>query len=263
MDVLVSVIVPVYGVERYLRQCLDSVVGQTYEGLDVVLVDDGSTDGCGAICDEYASRDARVRAFHTENGGLSAARNFGIGKAWGEYVFLLDGDDWLESDAVCTLVDYACNTGADVVCCGRVVEWVTESETSRSVSEVVTFDGDEALRELLYGRRVGAQAWDKLYRADLFAERVQLVLCRSYSLRILAERVLSVIMVPRQIGMECALAGWRACPTSWSNTTSGYYSHRKRHTLRSRSRLPDEVRAMARQQHVKAELLLRQHNHLG
>lgn len=83
MDALVSVIVPAYGVERYLRQCLDSVVGQTYEGLDVVLVDDGSPDGCGAICDEYASRDARVRAFHTENGGLSAARNFGIGKALG------------------------------------------------------------------------------------------------------------------------------------------------------------------------------------
>lgn len=90
---LVTVVVPVYNVQKYLRNCLDSVVTQTYEPIEVILVDDGSTDQSGKICDEYADRDSRIRVFHTENKGVSAARNLGIEKAGGDYVVFVDADD--------------------------------------------------------------------------------------------------------------------------------------------------------------------------
>ena len=101
----ISVIIPVYRVEPYLRQCVDSVLGQTYRDLEVILVDDGSPDHCPQICDEYAARDARVRVIHKENGGLSSARNCGVAAATGEYGLFLDSDDyWNDSTAVEQLV---------------------------------------------------------------------------------------------------------------------------------------------------------------
>ena len=92
---LVSVIVPVYKVEPYLRRCLDSIVGQTYKNLEIILVDDGSPDGCPAICDEYAANDSRIVVIHKENGGLSDARNAGLEIAKGEYISFVDSDDWV------------------------------------------------------------------------------------------------------------------------------------------------------------------------
>ena len=95
---MISVIVPVYNVEPWLRQCLDSIVGQTYGDLEILLVDDGSTDRCGAVCEEYARADARIRVFHTENRGLSAARNLGLREARGELIGFVDADDWIEPE---------------------------------------------------------------------------------------------------------------------------------------------------------------------
>ena len=94
-DKMISIIIPVYNVEKYLRQCLDSIIEQTYRDLEILLIDDGSTDASGKICDEYA-RDQRVRLFHTENRGLSAARNRGLEEAHGDYIAFLDSDDWLD-----------------------------------------------------------------------------------------------------------------------------------------------------------------------
>lgn len=112
----VSVVIPVYNVQLYLHQCVDSVLGQTYKNLEVILVDDGSTDGCPAICDEYARMDSRVRVIHQANGGLSAARNTGIEHITGEYVMFLDGDDfWDDSKAVAGLVDRVKLTNVDVL----------------------------------------------------------------------------------------------------------------------------------------------------
>ncbi len=93
-----SVIIPVYKVEKYLRQCVDSVIHQTYADLEVLLIDDGSPDNCGKICDEYAAKDNRIRVLHKENGGLCAARNSGIDMATGKYIAFVDSDDWLELD---------------------------------------------------------------------------------------------------------------------------------------------------------------------
>ena len=96
MKPLISVIVPVYKVEPYLRKCVDSILNQTYTNLEVILVDDGSPDNCGAICDEYARKDSRVRVIHKENGGQATARNAALEIASGEYVAFVDGDDWLD-----------------------------------------------------------------------------------------------------------------------------------------------------------------------
>ena len=92
----ISVIVPVYNTEKYLRRCIDSVLAQTYQDFELLLIDDGSKDSSGAICDEYAAKDARVRVFHKENGGVSSARNLGLDNARGEWVTFVDSDDYIE-----------------------------------------------------------------------------------------------------------------------------------------------------------------------
>ena len=96
MQPLISIIVPVYKVEPYLRRCVDSILNQTYRNLEVILVDDGSPDNCGSICDAYAKQDSRVKVIHKENGGLSSARNAGLDVMSGAYVGFVDSDDWIE-----------------------------------------------------------------------------------------------------------------------------------------------------------------------
>ena len=95
---MISVIVPVYKVEPYLRQCVESILNQTYSDLEVLLIDDGSPDRCGEICDEYEKKDIRVRVFRTENRGVSAARNLGLREAKGDLIGFVDSDDWIEAD---------------------------------------------------------------------------------------------------------------------------------------------------------------------
>lgn len=112
----ISVIIPVYGVEKYLNRCVESVVNQTFKDLEIILVDDGSPDNCPKMCDEWASRDARIRTVHRENGGLSCARNTGLTVASGEYVTFIDSDDWIAPDTYEYCI-YLLNKleGADVV----------------------------------------------------------------------------------------------------------------------------------------------------
>ena len=102
---LVSIIIPVYNVESYLRECVDSVIRQTYVNLEIILVDDGSTDSSGSVCDEYAHRDQRARVIHKQNGGISSARNAGFDASHGEYVFFLDSDDYIAADTIECLVE--------------------------------------------------------------------------------------------------------------------------------------------------------------
>ena len=118
MEKLVSVIIPIYNVERYLAQCVDSVLGQTYPALEVILVDDGSPDHCGEICDRYREADTRVRVIHKENGGLAQARNAGLAEATGKYVLFVDSDDWIARDMVEKLVRYGETENPDVIVFG-------------------------------------------------------------------------------------------------------------------------------------------------
>ena len=112
---LVSIIIPVYKVEPYIRQALDSVINQTYKTLQIILVDDGSPDNSGAICDEYAQQDSRVQVIHKENGGVSSARNAGIDAAVGEWIYFMDPDDWIEPETISVCMETAAETGTDAV----------------------------------------------------------------------------------------------------------------------------------------------------
>lgn len=115
MEELVSVIVPVFNVERYLEDCLNGICAQTYKNLEIIVIDDGSTDGSPAICDAFAARDERVKVVHKENGGVSAARNAGLDMVHGEYIFFADSDDVAEKDAIETLYGVLKNLSADFV----------------------------------------------------------------------------------------------------------------------------------------------------
>lgn len=115
--VLISIIVPVYKVEKYIHQCVDSILSQTFRDFELILVDDGSPDNCPAICDEYAAKDNRVRVIHKKNSGLSSARNAGLAISSGAFIVFVDSDDWLREDALEVLLTRQQQTGADLVLC--------------------------------------------------------------------------------------------------------------------------------------------------
>lgn len=116
MNNLVSIIIPVYNVEKYLPQCIESVLNQTYKNLEIILVDDGSHDNCGKICDDYAESDRRIKVIHKQNGGVASARNAGKSAAHGEWIYFIDSDDWIESNAVEKMMNYA-SDDIDAVFC--------------------------------------------------------------------------------------------------------------------------------------------------
>lgn len=133
---LISVIVPVYKVENYLTQCVRSLTAQTHRDLEIILVDDGSPDGSGALCDRLAEEDERIKVIHRPNGGLSAARNSGLDAAAGEYAAFIDSDDWVEPDMLETLLTLTEKTGADVALCG----WRNEYEDGTPSDEKLPGD---------------------------------------------------------------------------------------------------------------------------
>lgn len=163
----ISVIVPVYRVEPYLRKCLDSIVNQTYQNLEIILVDDGSPDHCGAICEEYAARDKRIKVIHQENGGLSAARNTALEIAGGEYLGFVDSDDWIEPKMFETLLWGIEEKEADIAVCGRYEEY-KDRRVPFEWPEIRVMEREEALEELLKNERLQNLVWDKLYRRELF-----------------------------------------------------------------------------------------------
>lgn len=168
MEPLVSVVVPVYNVEKYLRQCLNSVVNQTYRNLEIIVVDDGSYDGSLEICDEYAEKDDRIVVFHTENRGLSAARNYAIDRENGEYIAFLDSDDWFEEDAVKRFLDEAIATDADIVACRFYQEYVNETDESPGSKEPFVSEGEEILKSVVLEHKISNDVWNKFYKANLF-----------------------------------------------------------------------------------------------
>lgn len=167
---LISVIVPVYKVEQYLPKCVASLQAQDYPNLEILLVDDGSPDCCGALCDSYAQQDSRIRVIHKMNGGLGSARNAGIENARGEYLSFIDSDDWVDSDSYTRLYALMRKYDAQMVFAGRYdydessdQEWQGMCpETEEAVS------GEEAVRRIFTWNHVDTAAWDKLYHRSLF-----------------------------------------------------------------------------------------------
>lgn len=171
----ISVIVPIYNVEPYLRQCLDSIVSQTYRNLEIILIDDGSPDNCGAICDEYAANDPRVTVIHKQNGGLSAARNDGIAQAAGDWIAFVDSDDWCEHDYYEQMLRSAQQNDADLIFAyGYYVDYPDRVKKVRTFPKCFAAKDEESLelltvKTLLPGKSCGVAfgyPWDKLYRKE-------------------------------------------------------------------------------------------------
>ena len=170
MNSLISVIVPVYNVEKYLARCVDSILRQTYENLEVILVDDGSHDASGQICEELAKTDARIRVIHKENGGLSSARNCGIEQARGDYLAFVDSDDWIEPESYRWMLERAEQTGAPMVCAGRYDYNSATGEKTLGLCPVrdEEISGEEFAARVFTWDNADSSACDKLYRAELF-----------------------------------------------------------------------------------------------
>ena len=167
MESLISVIIPVYNVEKYLRQCLDSVVRQTYRNLEILIVDDGSTDGSGSICDEHKI-DGRVQVYHTDNRGLSAARNYALDRAHGDYIAFIDSDDWMELNALESVLFTAQTTGADIVAFRFYQEYKDKTEKSADPENEFIVEGEDVLKAMVIDHRLTDDVWNKFYRAELF-----------------------------------------------------------------------------------------------
>lgn len=162
-----SIIVPVYKVEAYLPRCIESILAQTFRDFELILIDDGSPDRCGAICDEYAAQDERITVIHQENQGVSAARNAGLDIATGTYLGFVDSDDWIEPEMYETMISTAKEKQVDVVVCGiRYISANYDILRTDLISEG-TFDRDEML-ETLYGmpNLLGGGCWNKVFLRD-------------------------------------------------------------------------------------------------
>ncbi|MBR6040479.1 MAG: glycosyltransferase family 2 protein [Clostridia bacterium] len=167
---MISVIVPVYNVEAYLAQCLDSVLAQTYHDLEILLIDDGSTDRSGSICDAYQAKDERIRVFHTDNHGLSAARNVGLDHASGDYILLLDSDDWIDENTAQILLEYAARYEADVVSCAYYCEWKNRRDIKEKLDHPIILEGKQIMRAHIQEPYLGYVPWNKLYDKRLFSD---------------------------------------------------------------------------------------------
>lgn len=159
----ISIIVPIYKVERYLPECLDSIIRQTFTDWECILVDDGSPDNCGKICDEYAARDPRFRVIHQKNGGVSAARNSGISNARARYIGFVDPDDWTEPDLFRTLYDLIREDDYDMVQVGFYNEYIGENHRKPLVGTRTVIDRKAAVRRLFFDHEIPSYLWNKLF----------------------------------------------------------------------------------------------------
>ncbi|MDO5137903.1 MAG: glycosyltransferase family 2 protein [Oscillospiraceae bacterium] len=165
---LISVIVPVYKVEPYLRQCVDSILKQTYRNIEIILVDDGSPDQCPNICDEYANRDTRVKIIHKKNGGLSDARNAGLEIAEGDYISFIDSDDWIEETMLEELLQAALKYKAEISCCSFIMHTGEKSTEEFDYGPERVILAEEAMFDTFYTNNVNVVVWNKLFIAELF-----------------------------------------------------------------------------------------------
>lgn len=162
----ISVIIPVYNVEKYLKRCLDSVVTQTYKNLEIILVDDGSTDNSGKICDEYAAKDKRIIVIHKENGGLSDARNKGLDICTGDYISFIDSDDWIDLNYFDVLLKNLLEYDVDIACCDYLRTDKYEQNNDVSIENAQIFIDEKILE--IYLEKELVSACDKLYRKEKF-----------------------------------------------------------------------------------------------
>lgn len=170
MDELISIVMPVYKVEPYLDKSLRSVVNQTYKNLEIILVDDGSPDRCGAICNEWALKDRRIRVIHKENGGVAAAWNDGVAAASGDCIGFVDPDDWVEDTMFECLLQALNRFSADIAICGYFDDIKSESKM-KQIKYTRYYTREEALKELVLDNDIQSFVWNKLYRRRCIPEK--------------------------------------------------------------------------------------------
>jgi len=180
---LFSVIVPIFGVEKYLPQCITSILSQTFQNFELILVDDGSKDSCPGICDDFAKKDSRIKVIHKENGGLVTARQSGIELARGKYVACVDGDDWISSDYLYSFAKAIEKSNADVVCSGAVWWW-NDTNKNNVVFPLTSglYDKARIEKEILpwliedkKGRYFPNSLWAKVFTRQMYQQQQQLI----------------------------------------------------------------------------------------
>lgn len=199
--ILISIIIPIYNVELYLEKCINSVLKQTYKNIEIILVNDGSTDNCRKICEDFLKLDSRVKVFHKENGGLSDARNYGISNATGEYITFIDSDDYVKEDFIEKLYSAITRNKCDIAICGHEDLYPDRIKTyefsEKNVCEKV-MDKEETLKHMLYKDGYDVSAWAKLYKKSLFDKvsfpkgRLFEDAATTYKLIILSEKIVYI-----------------------------------------------------------------------
>ena len=178
MSPLFSVIVPIYNIEKYIEQCILSIINQTFTNFELILVDDGSPDGCPQICDEYAVSDSRIKVIHKENGGIVSARQAGVDVATGEYIVCVDGDDWINPEYLSKFVEVINQYSPDVACCGAI--WAYEDKETRMPPRVNLgyYDRKRIENEIfpiLIERDDGVyfspSLWGKVFRREIYQQQ--------------------------------------------------------------------------------------------
>ncbi len=172
MNELVSIILPVYKVEKYLEKCIETLIRQTYKNIEIILIDDGSPDKCGVICDEYSKKDERVKVVHNLNKGVSNARNTGLKMAKGRYICFVDPDDYVAEDYIEYLYKILLENNADISCCN--FEYVYENaqeniETLKEKENIKIYNTIDGLEDLLYQKNIDTSSWGKLFKREAFS----------------------------------------------------------------------------------------------
>lgn len=163
---LISVIIPIYNVEKYLKQCLESVCIQTYPNLEIVLIDDGSTDHSGIIADQFGEKDSRIKVFHIKNRGAAGARNFGLSAIQGDYVSFVDSDDWLEPDYIERLLKLMIENDCDISQCQFYDELVTSTKKHSFTEGIKVINDEDFIRDMINNWE-DVLIWNKLYKRNV------------------------------------------------------------------------------------------------
>lgn len=170
---LISVIIPVYNVEKYLKRCMDSVLNQTYTNLEIVLVDDGSTDQSGKLCDSYEQIDFRIKVIHKRNGGVSDARNVGVENTKGQYITFIDPDDEVEWDYIEYLYHLICKYNCQIAsCAAQVIVEANGNIYKQEADADEILSAHDGLKNILYQKNIGVSVWGKLYAKFFFEEGI-------------------------------------------------------------------------------------------
>lgn len=171
MEEKITVIIPVYNVEKYIGKCLESVLNQTYKNIEVIIIDDGTKDNSGIICDDYAKKDLRIKVIHQKNQGLSGARNTGLKTAIGDYITFLDSDDFIDEKMLEEMLLALKKNNADIVECGTI--YCNEDETyirENTKDEVKVYKNEYQIKELVFSGNITTTSWGKLYKKELFKD---------------------------------------------------------------------------------------------